>query len=37
MSALFTVDQSGKPAGILDRARRDLSAGTITADCPDSH
>ena len=37
MAALYTIDQSGKLAGILGRARRDIDIGVITADCPDTH
>jgi hypothetical protein len=37
MSALFTIDQTSKPAGILGRAREDIDIGVITVDCPDTH
>jgi len=29
MSALFTTNQATKPAGTLDRARRDIDIGTV--------
>jgi len=37
MSALFTTNQATKPAGTLDRARRDIDIGTITVNCPSVH
>ncbi len=37
MTALFTTNQIGKDPGELDKARRDISIGTITVDCPSAH
>lgn len=37
MSALFTIDQPGKPPGVLGVSRTDLDPGTITLSCPGVH
>jgi len=37
MTALFTIDQIGKPAGVRGRARNDIAVGVITVDCSDVH
>jgi len=37
MSALFTIDQTAKPAGVLGISRADLSSGGITLSCPSAH
>jgi len=37
MSALFTIDQTAKPAGVLGVSRTDLGPGSITLSCPSAH
>ena len=37
MSAQFTIDQVGKPAGLLGISRDDLDIGVIQLDCPSVH